>query len=73
MMKLPRGIINSTGTACHLSSTLLLLFHALVPIRESLMDVVSQLEDDDDDDEHLLAVALGKFFAEYAGGAGNGL
>lgn len=64
-MKLPRGIINSTGTACHLSSALLLLFHALVPIRESLIEL-SQLDDDDDDDKNF-AVVLGLFFADYAG------
>jgi hypothetical protein len=67
MNTLPPGIVNSTGTACHLSSVLLLLFHALVPIRESLIALAQLEADDHDDDDDDLAMALGKFFFEYAG------
>jgi hypothetical protein len=43
----PRGIPNVSGVACHLSSTLLLLLHAIPPLRAALLEIAKYNNNDD--------------------------
>jgi hypothetical protein len=50
----PRGICNPSGTACHLSSAIILLYHCLEPLRDCIL-TLARTNATDDDVVHRLA------------------
>jgi hypothetical protein len=62
-----RGITNTTGTACHLNSALIVLCHCLVPIREALEGLARLIEGEDEEVHDSCWIrCLGRFLEDLA-------